>query len=158
MISSRKLDDLLLPVKIKALNLIHECKALGIDLLVTSTYRDFEAQAALYAQGRTAPGKIVTNARSGQSFHNFRVAFDVVPLRSGKPVWGTTGNGIDNDPTDDDKDDLELWQRIGAIGESLGLEWAGRWKRFREYPHFQYTGGLTLADFNAGKTFSKEIA
>lgn len=156
--SSRKLDDLLLPVKIKALNLIHECKALGIDLLVTSTYRDLEAQAALYAQGRSAPGRIVTNARAGQSFHNFRVAFDVVPLRGGKPVWGTTGNGIDNDPTDDDKDDLELWQRIGAFGEALGLEWAGRWTHFREYPHFQFTGGLTLADFNAGKTLLKEAA
>lgn len=151
MITSRKLDDLLLPVRIKALDLINECKAHGIDLLVTSTYRDLEAQAALYAQGRSAPGRIVTNARAGQSFHNFRVAFDVVPLRGGKAVWGTTGNGIDNDPTDDDKDDLELWQRIGAIGESHGLEWAGRWTRFREYPHFQYTGGLTLADLAAGK-------
>ncbi len=141
-----------------ARNLIHECKSIGIDLLITSTYRDLEAQAALYAQGRTAPGKIVTNARAGQSFHNFRVAFDVVPLRAGKPVWGTTGNGIDNDPTDDDRDDLELWQRIGAIGELYRLEWAGRWTRFREFPHFQFTGGLTLADFGAGKTLREQAA
>lgn len=150
MISSRNLDDLLLPVKIRALNLIHECKALGIDLLVTSTYRDFEAQDALYAQGRSAPGRIVTNARAGLSFHNYRVALDVVPLRAGKPVWGTSGA------------DGELWERIGTLGESFGLEWAGRWSRFREFPHFQYTGGLALADFVGGKTLpeipSKEAA
>ena len=83
-------------------------------------------------------------AKPGQSRHNFMangrpasLAFDVVPLRLGKPVWGTAGNGIDDDPTDDDKDDLELWQRVGAIGESCGLDWAGRWKRFREFPHFE---------------------
>lgn len=145
MISSRKLDDLLLPVKIRALNLIHECKTLGIDLLAISTYRDFESQNVLYSQGRTAPGRIVTNARSGQSFHNFHVAFDVVPLRDGKPVWGTSGA------------DGELWQQIGVLGEAQGLEWAGRWKRFREFPHFQYTGGLTLADFNAGKTLEASL-
>ena len=64
-------------------------------------------------------------------------AFDVVPLRNGKPVWGTSGDGIDDNPADDNTDDLELWQRIGQIGESLGLEWAGRWKTMREFPHFQ---------------------
>ncbi len=140
MITSRKLDDLLLPVKIKALDLIHACKEIGIDLLVTCTFRDGEAQNALYAQGRGAPGYIRTNARAGQSFHQFHVAFDVVPLRDGKPVWSTSGA------------DAELWQKIGALGEAQGLEWAGRWTRFREFPHFQFTGGLTLADFAAGKT------
>lgn len=140
MIASRKIDDLAPQVKALATALVGECAESGIDLLVTSTFRDDESQNALYAQGRTAPGRIVTNARAGQSFHNFRVAFDVVPLRAGKPVWGTNG------------DDLALWQRVGAIGESLGLEWAGRWERFREFPHFQYTAGLTLADFRAGKT------
>ena len=84
---------------------------------------------------RTAPGKIVTNAKAGQSFHNFRCAVDVVPIVAGKPRW-------------DVKD--EVWQKIGALGKAQGLEWAGDWKRFREYPHFQYTGGLTLAQLQAG--------
>lgn len=152
MINSRKLTDLLPPVLTKALQFQGACTAAGLDILITSTFRDYESQAALYAQGRTAPGRIVTNAKPGQSFHNHRVAFDIVPLRNGKPVWGTAGNGIDNDPTDDDRDDLELWQRIGEIGRKVGLEWAGDWKRFREFPHFQFTGGLTLADFMEGKT------
>lgn len=115
-------------------------KAQGITVIATSTYRDFEAQDAIYARGRTQPGKVVTKAKAGDSWHNWRCAFDVLPLRYGKPVWGTTGT------------DAEVWRRLGDIGEACGLEWAGRWKTFRELAHFQYTGGLTLADFKAGKT------
>lgn len=139
MINSRSLDELHPIVKEKVQQFIQKCDENGIDLLVTSTYRDHESQNALYAQGRTTPGKKVTNAKAGQSWHNWRVAVDVVPLRNGKPVWGTTGA------------DWELWEAVGNIGESVGLEWAGRWKTFKEYAHFQYTGGLKLADFQAGK-------
>lgn len=141
MINSRKIDDLNPKVAVMCRKFIAECEKQDIDILITSTYRDAASQTDLYAQGRTKPGRIVTNAKAGQSWHNWRCAFDVVPLRSGKPVWGTLGK------------DLELWNKVGAIGESVGLEWAGRWKRFREFPHFQFTGGLTLADFQAGKTF-----
>ena len=140
MINSRKLEDLHPKVKAMAEELLRRCDEEGIDLLVTSTYRDHEAQNELYAQGRTKPGKIVTKAKGGQSWHNWRVAFDIVPLRNGKPVWTTTGP------------DGEVWKKVGAIGVSIGLEWAGNWKTFQEYPHFQFTGGLTLADFRDGKT------
>ena len=61
MINSRSLDDLLPQVKERVEKFIANCKSHNIDLLVTSTYRDFESQAALYAQGRTTPGNIVTN-------------------------------------------------------------------------------------------------
>lgn len=149
--SSRNVDDLIMPVKIMALKHIHACKQAGIDLLVTCTYRCPADQNKLYAQGRTTDGRIVTRARAGNSMHQYRIAYDVVPLRDGKPVWETSGNGIDNDPFDDDKDSLELWQRVGELGKACGLEWAGDWKRNREFPHFQYTGGLTLAELRAGK-------
>lgn len=139
MVSSRSLSDLLPPARTRAEAFLAACAREGIDLLVTSTYRDNDSQAALYAQGRTTPGKIVTNARPGQSYHNHRVALDIVPLRGGKPVWGTTGS------------DAALWAHVGALGESCGLEWAGRWKTFREFAHFQYTGGLTLAQLQAGQ-------
>lgn len=142
MINSRRIEDLLPQVQPLANAFIEKCKAEGIELLITSTYRDKESQAALFAQGRTAPGKIVTNARAGQSFHNYRVAFDVVPLRNGKPVWGTAN------------EDAVLWKKIGAIGIQCGLEWAGNWRTFKEFPHFQFTGGLTLADFQAGKVLA----
>lgn len=119
-------------------------KAESIDVITTSTYRDNESQNALYAQGRTKPGKKVTNARGGQSWHNWRCAYDLVPLRNGKPVWGTSG------------EDGKLWQRIGELGEKAGLEWAGRWKTFKEFPHFQWTGGLKLSDLQAGKSLPED--
>ena len=104
---------------------VRRCKAEGIDLLITCTFRDNAEQQALYDQGRTKPGKIVTNAKPGQSKHNVGKAYDVVPLRDGKPIWGTTGP------------DGKLWERVGNIGRSLGLVWAGDWKTFKEFPHFE---------------------
>lgn len=139
---SRDIYDLHPIVRAKATAHLMACEANGIQLLVTSTYRSIAEQDALYAQGRTKPGKKVTNAKGGQSFHNYRLAYDVVPLRNGKPVWGTSG------------EDGKLWQRVGELGEGAGLEWAGRWTRFREWAHFQYTGGLTLADLQSGKRLS----
>jgi len=134
MINSRNLDDLAPPAKQRAEAFIAAAKAKGIDLLVTSTYRDSESQDALYAQGRSTPGNIVTRAKAGQSWHNWRCALDVVPLVNGKAIW----------------DDQALWKQVGEIGKSCGLEWAGDWKTFKEYPHFQYTGGLTLAQLQQG--------
>jgi len=128
MISSRKLSDLHPTVSKMAADFLAKAESEGIDVLVTSTYRDIDAQDALYAQGRSKPGKIVTNARGGKSWHNWRVAFDVVPMRNGKPIWDTKT-----------PENFELWKRIGGIGKSVGLEWAGDWKTFREYPHFQRT-------------------
>ena len=135
MINSRSLDDLVPPAKQRAQAFVEAAKAKGIDLLVTSTYRDNESQAALYAQGRTTPGDVVTNARPGQSWHNYRCALDVVALVNGKPSWNK------KDP---------IWQKIGEIGKSCGLEWAGDWVTFKEFPHFQYTGGMTLAQLQQG--------
>lgn len=126
---SRKLEDLHPKVRALAENLVFIARGEGIDIIVTCTYRSDAEQAVLYAQGRTTPGRIVTNAQPGQSLHNHRIdgkpaslAFDVVPIRSGKAIW---------DPKD------VVWMRVGQIGESIGLEWAGRWRRFREFPHFQ---------------------
>lgn len=137
--SSRKVEDLIPLVGHKAILHIHACQQVGIDLLITCTYRCGADQNILYAQGRTAPGRIVTNAKAGDSTHQYRIAYDVVPLRDGKPVWSTSGA------------DGALWQKVGELGKSQGLAWAGDWKKFKEFPHFQYTDGLTLAELRAGK-------
>lgn len=137
MINSRKIEELLPVVQSKVIAFKELCDADGIDLLITCTYRDHESQDALYAQGRTIKGPIVTNARGGQSMHNFRCAVDVVPLKNGKPIWAT------HDP---------IWARVGTLGEAAGLDWSGRWAgRLREYAHFEYTGGLSLTDLQNGK-------
>jgi len=137
MINSRSLSDLKPKVAALCSEFITQCKSKGIDIIITSTYRDAESQNALYAQGRTLPGKKVTNAKAGQSFHNWKVAFDFCPIVDGKARW----------------DDTALFTQCGEIAEALGLEWAGRWVKFKELAHCQYTHGLTLADFQAGKSF-----
>ena len=137
MINSRKLEDLHPKVEGMCRAFISACNKEGIDVIITSTYRDKESQDALYSQGRASPGKKVTNAKGGQSFHNYKVAFDFVPIVNGKAQWN----------------DLKLFKRCGDIGKSLGLEWAGDWKSFKELAHFQFTNNLTLKDFQSGKTF-----
>ena len=137
MINSRSFNDLHPRVKALAERFEAECLAIGYDILIYSTYRDNEAQNALYAQGRTTKGNIVTNAKGGQSLHNYRVAFDWVPIFKGKALWN----------------DSVAYAKCGKIGEALGLEWAGRWTgKLKETAHMQYTGGLSLADFQKGKT------
>lgn len=135
MVNSRKLEDLMPKVRAMAEAWVKECDEAGIDVLVTSTFRDNESQNALYAQGRTAPGNKVTNAKGGQSFHNYHCALDFVPLVNGKPNWN----------------DTKLFTKCGEIAEKHGFEWAGRWKSFKELAHIQYTGGLTLAQLQKGE-------
>lgn len=133
MINSRKIEDLT-PEADKLCRLfIAKCRDAGIDVLITSTYRDLESQAALYAQGRTKHGQIVTNAKPGQSYHNYRVAFDFVPMQNGKCQWSN----------------MTLFNQCGAIATSIGLDWAGNWKSFKEKAHCQFTGGKTLAQLQA---------
>ena len=126
---SRDLNHLRQDVKEKAEELLKKASAIGIDLLVTCTYRSNEEQATLYALGRTAKGRVVTNALPGESKHNnmeggapASLAFDVVPLVAGKPMWDASN---------------PVWQVVGSLGESVGLKWAGRWRRMKEFPHFE---------------------
>lgn len=134
--ASRLLSDLHPKLQPLAEEFLKRAKTAGIDVIVTCTYRSNAEQEALYEQGRTKPGHIVTRARPGQSAHNHvnaagrpaALAFDVVPLIHGKCDWRG------GDP---------LWQELGRIGEELGLNWYGRpGAPFREYPHFQYKGEL----------------
>lgn len=142
MIASRRLEDLHPAARRRAVAFLGACRREGIDVLIYCTFRDAEAQAAEYAKGRTAPGRIVTWAKPGESWHQYRLAFDCVPFGpGGKLVW--------NRSTPEER---ELWERVGKAGESVGLQWSGRWTGAkRETAHFQFTGGLTLADLQAGR-------
>lgn len=141
MINSKSLDDLLPHVAELARQLVEIAEEeLPIDeLRITSTYRDYEYQDKLYAQGRTTPGSRVTSVRGGQSWHNFQVAFDVVPIVDGKAVWDTAS-----------EHNKQLWKDIGDIGKELGLEWGGDWHMV-DMPHFQDAGGLSMAQLRAQK-------
>ncbi|MDE2371056.1 MAG: M15 family metallopeptidase [Burkholderiales bacterium] len=92
----------------------------GIGIRIISGLRTYEEQEALYAQGRTAPGPIVTKARAGQSNHNFGIAFDV-GVFEGNRYLGSSPK----------------YKAVGALGIDLGLEWGGSWKSIVDEPHFQ---------------------
>jgi len=125
--ASRSLIDLAAPVRHAAMAFQAACHARGMNALIYCTLRSNEEQAALYAQGRTKPGAIVTNARPGESMHNpdatgHAWAFDAVPVVHGVAMWS---------------DDAALLT-MGECGESVGLTWAGRWRGpLRERVHFQ---------------------
>lgn len=138
MFSSRNLYDLHPVVAAHATTFIARAELeLDCKLLVTCTLRDGEAQDELYARGRTKPGPVVTNAKAGESAHNYGLALDIVPLVAGKPLWDSS------DP---------IWQELGRLGKECGFEWAGDWRTFREYPHFQMVGGLTIAELKNGQS------
>lgn len=114
----------------KVLEIIEQAYKEGIYVLITDGYRSKAEQDALYAQGRTKPGKIVTNAKGGQSNHNFGIAVDFC-LTNEK---GTIANYTVNSD----------WRRVAAIAKSKGFEWGGDWKGFVDNPHLEYTGKITI--------------
>lgn len=124
------LSDLHPQARSRAERMLAHASAAGIVLLVTSTYRSAEEQAALFAQGRTAPGPIVTSAKPGSSYHNVRRAIDVAILspETGTLDWRWMGSAAA----------MPLWERLARLAEGLGLHWGGRWKR-PDRPHFEDT-------------------
>ncbi|WP_082672892.1 M15 family metallopeptidase [Paenibacillus senegalimassiliensis] len=137
--------------------LIERSFAAGVPILITQGLRTIAEQDALYAQGRTKPGNIVTNARGGYSNHNFGVAIDfALLLPDGKSVsWDTLRDG--------DKDSLPDWSEVVDIAKSLGFEWGGDWRSFKDMPHFEMCFGLTTAQYRAGRqpseiTLAKALA
>ncbi|MBK8093067.1 MAG: M15 family metallopeptidase [Verrucomicrobiaceae bacterium] len=106
----------------------------GVAIEVISGLRSWSAQAALYAQGRTKHGRIVTKARPGSSWHNYGLAIDL----------GLFKNGLYLDEKRPGEAD-RLYAEIGRIAAKHGVEWAGNWKSFQETPHFQVTFGLSIS-------------
>jgi peptidoglycan L-alanyl-D-glutamate endopeptidase CwlK len=93
---------------------------------VIQGFRTWAEQDLLYAQGRTSPGNIVTNAKGGESWHCFGCAADCAPMNP-------------DDTTMDWNPAHPSWQRMEAIGISLGLNSGSVWDH-PDNPHFQLTG------------------
>jgi peptidoglycan L-alanyl-D-glutamate endopeptidase CwlK len=87
---------------------------------IISGLRTYEEQDALYAQGRTRPGNVVTNARGGYSNHNFGIAFDIGLFERNQYLG-----------------ESPMYKAVGALGVELGLAWGGDWKTIVDQPHFQ---------------------
>lgn len=119
--------------------------SIGIYIIITQGLRTIAEQDALYAQGRTKPGKRVTNAKGGYSFHNFGLAVDFAVVdKTGTIVYWDTN-------IDTNKDKQKDWYQVGKLGKEQGLEWGGDWTSLVDIPHFQYTFGLTTAQLRAGR-------
>ena len=101
----------------------------------THTLRTFKEQAEIYAKGRTAPGKIVSNARPGRSWHNYGMAVDIVLLVGGGALWDIK--------TDFDGDGRPDWMEAVQVFKEFGWEAGIDWK-FSDPPHFQKTLGNTI--------------
>ncbi len=124
-------------VKETAIEVIKRAYKEGINVQISAGYRSNAEQQRLFNQGRTTPGNIVTNAKPGQSLHNYGLAVDYFLTNE----TGTTALWTVN----------KEWRRVAAIAKSLGFEWGGDWTGFVDYPHLQMAGGLTLAQLQAGK-------
>lgn len=124
-------------VKEGAKKLIEQSYAKGIPIQITQGFRSFKEQNDLYAIGRTINGKKVTNAKGGQSYHNYGLAIDFVLLSSdGNTALWTVNN---------------KWLAVAAIGKSLGFKWGGDWTSFKDYPHLEMTFGLSIDDLQSGR-------
>ena len=104
--------------------------------------RTFEEQAALYAQGRTKPGPIVTNAVAGSSYHQYGLAIDFAILvdKDGNGVYDELSWDI---KADNDKDGTADWLEVVKVFEKAGYEWGGKWSSIKDYPHLQKKFGYT---------------
>ena len=138
--SSNKVDALLPEVKAAANSALNACKTAGYIVAVTCTYRSPQDQMACYAIGRRGikGEKPVTNAKAWQSYHQFRLALDIIVSLNGKPLW--------NPRT---KEEKAAWVAVSEIFKKHGFSWAADWKTNVEYAHFQFGGEVSLAELRA---------
>jgi peptidoglycan LD-endopeptidase CwlK len=100
----------------------------GVHPVIDQTYRTFAESDKLYQQGRTTPGEIVSNAKAGQSFHQYGLALDFHLVVNGKDSWDVDSN----------------WNIVVDIFKNHGFTWGGNWTGgFKDYPHLEQKMGYT---------------
>lgn len=123
-----------------------ELKALGVSrIIVVEGVRELARQMAYYSRGRMKTPDVQamylaaglhkltdTEAQTQitwtlKSRHLDGKAVDLAPSQDGKIIWWTAPNAV--------------WERMGLIGQSFGLEWGGTWpQKQKDCPHFQMQG------------------
>ncbi|UOQ45664.1 peptidoglycan-binding protein [Halobacillus salinarum] len=151
--SLRNIGEVTTEVKEKVVKIIELAYKEKIYVQFSSGYRSMEEQAKLYGQGRPGytwqgrtyghSGKIVTNAKPGQSIHNYGLAVDyfIVSDDGTKAFWKVD----------------KRWRRVAEIAKTLGFVWGGEWKSFKDYPHLELTRGRSWQEMKAGKSSGKDI-
>lgn len=132
--ASRNLSDAhpILQAQYKLAKEAFEARNETHQVIITATYRSPEEQDQLYAQGRTKPGQRVTNARAGQSPHNYMksLAIDVAFVKRGTKSldWSNA-----------------LFDRFQEFMKNPKITWGGHFKSLKDRPHFELTGWKALA-------------
>jgi peptidoglycan L-alanyl-D-glutamate endopeptidase CwlK len=124
--------------------LVRKAARRGIEVVITHGFRSNEEQNALFNQGRSIAGNIVTNAQGGESYHNYGLAIDFA-LRTpeGDVVWDMERDDNGNGQAD--------WMEVVELAKELGFTWGGDWANFPDYPHLQMDFGLSINDLKRGK-------
>lgn len=143
--SEKNISSLLPTVQPVFRKLLNEANRIAAAYRVTakiiSGTRTYAEQDRLFAKRPK-----VTNARGGYSNHNFGIAVDL-GLFSGDDYLDSSNPRLAS----------EIYSRIAPVARSLGLEWGGDWKSFKDEPHFQYPTGLTLAQMRQRVAAGKPI-
>ena len=109
---------------------------LSCNVRIVQGLRTIEQQDAIYAQGRTKPGQIVTKAKGGHSYHNYGLAIDFALIYNGKELsWDTAKDG--------DKDGVKDWMEVIEVFKNKGWKWGNSWG---DAPHLEKAFGHSIAD------------
>ncbi|MBE8727991.1 M15 family metallopeptidase [Flavobacterium hungaricum] len=135
-VTAQRIDELHPSVRDEVTIIINECNEVltgRAQVRITQGLRTFVEQDALYAQGRTKPGKIVTNAKGGQSIHNYAFAVDIALIIDQKTASWDVKADWDGDKKAD-------WMECVEVFKKHGWNWGGDWKTFKDMPHFEKKG------------------
>lgn len=123
-ISLKRLEQVYQPFAAKVVELQHR---LDFQVRITQALRSYQEQELLFEQGRSLPGKVVTNAKPGWSWHSYGLAVDMCPLGQNTklPDWN---------------DKHPCWEKMIEVGEQLGLTCGALFRTFPDKPHFQLVG------------------
>jgi len=130
-------------VEEKSNQLLDRAEEIGIPIIISDSFRSIESQDVLYEKGRSIEGSIVTYARGGQSYHNYGLAIDFVLLNSD----GTISYDLQRDLNGNGEAD---WFEVVRIAKDLGFLSGAEWPGFKDYPHLEYTFGLSIRDLQNG--------
>ena len=133
--SQRSIDNLkqIHPDLVKVMT--ESIKTSPVDFTITDGLRTTAQQQALYARGRTAPGKIVTYTDGVKNKSNHQAKSDGYGYAVDLYAYYNGSVQVDDDKTIINK----IAPHIKATAKKLGInvEWGGDWESFKDYPHFE---------------------
>ena len=135
-VTLKRINQLHPKLRLEMQKIINECNANlkgRAQVRISQGLRTFAEQQALYNQGRTTPGKKVTNAKGGQSVHNYGAAVGIVLIIDGKIASWDVGRDWDGDKIAD-------WDECVRVFAKYYYSWGGNWNSFKDFPHFEKIG------------------